>query len=281
MELPGTGIHPGLVWRFGGRPAVDALDSYRDLQVKATCTTAKRATQADSAHGRAYRLAFERRRNWLEARAACRSIAIAGRLETGIGEPGVFECQVALHPVTGLPRLAGSGLKGLLARWCFDRQARLQPADQALLKRETLLALFGSRPGERKLHAGLLTVHDAWWVPPAPEVPMRDPLEPERVTPHHPCYYAGQPGAEATEFDGPNPVPRIAVAGTMHFAIGHDGVGSEWAERCLDWLHHALAEDGAGAARQAGYGRFEAMPPAGQSAALRGGRQGRPGRSGR
>lgn len=259
MPLPGIGIHPGLVWRFGGAPSAVNLASYRETHVKATCAVAGQAAQHSSPHAVAYRLAFERRRDWLQQRAACRPIAIAGRLETGIGEPGVFECQVALHPVTGLPRLPGSGLKGLLARWSLDRQARLAADDQALLTRDTLRALFGSRPGEPTLHAGLLTVHDAWWVPAAPGAAVRGPLEPERVTPHHREYYAGQPGAEATEFDSPNPVPRIAMAGTLFFAIDHEGIGPTWAQRCMDWLHLALAEDGAGAARQLGYGRF--VPP--------------------
>lgn len=256
MPMPDSGIHPGLVWRFGGAVTVAAQKSYRDDAVRRTCEVAKDAARVGSPHHLAYLAAFNRRKDWLEQRAACRSIAIAGRLETGIGEPGVFECQVALHPVTGLPRLAGSGLKGMLGRWTFDHYDRLAASDPAAaeagMPRDALLALFGSRPGERPMQAGRLTVHDAWWDPAS----RQGPLVPERVTPHHSDYYAGKPGAEATDFDSPNPVPRIAVAGTMHFAIDHDGIGRDWAELCLEWLHRALADDGAGAARQLGYGRF-------------------------
>ena len=269
--MPSAVPHPGLVWRFAGAvpdpgdPKVRAqVDAFREDHVGWAAQAARDAVKPSSAHGVQYRLAFQRRQAWLAGRAACRSIRIAGRLETGVGEPGVFECQVALHPLTGLPRLVGSGLKGLLAAWCFERWDLLarenRAAAEAELPRATLLALFGNRPDTQPQQAGLLTVHDAWWDPgPATPAPARGPLEMERSTSHHPPFYAGVPGAQATDLDSPNPVPRIAVAGTLHFALDHDGIGEAWASQCLTWLHLALADTGAGASRSLGYGRF--APP--------------------
>jgi CRISPR/Cas system CMR subunit Cmr6 (Cas7 group RAMP superfamily) len=146
-----------------------------------------------------------------------------------------------------MPRLAGSGLKGLLRHWLFKNQARLPEQERRQLTKDKLEALFGNDADSPRPVGGLLTVHDAWWDPAS----TRGPLEAERATSHLP----GEDG-QAAEFRGPNPVPRIAVAGTMLFAIDHDAVGDVWASRCLDWLHHALADEGAGAARQQGYGRF-------------------------
>ena len=274
LQADASGQHPGLAWRLGGRtPPSTAVapganpdvkwqaERYRATHVQNTCKLARCASQPQHPHGALYHQTLKRRTTWLtqvqRANLAC--LRIDGRLKTGVGEPGVFECQVALHPVTGMPRLVGSGLHGLLASWCFDRYDTLDPATRP--PRDDLLALFGNRWGEPDVIAGHLTVYDAWWQP--EEANARGPLEPEVDTPHHVDYYAGR-ASEATDFDSPSPQPQIAVAGQFQFALSVRGDADDraWAGLCMQWLTLALVEVGTGASRRVGYGRFQ--PPTAQ-----------------
>ena len=275
--------HPGLFWRYGGQipdshagaPAAagngnDTADkeAWRETHVELACRLSKQSALPGTLHGAAYRLAFDRRTAWLQSQGAepgkdIISVPVEGRLKTGVGEPTVFECQIALHPVTGMPRLLASGLHGLLASWCFGRHQRM-PADgdaAKALPREQLVALLGNPYGDDDKQAGALVIHDAWW---DPYESKRGPLEPERATNHHPDYYQGGlraaiDGGHASDFDSPVPSPLIATAGSFQLAISRANIGAEWAQLCMQWLRLALAESGAGASRQLGYGRFE-MP---------------------
>lgn len=271
--------HVGLAWRHAGPLHVidphknDSANVYRAAHVYRTVQLAnRRCPDAPAgANDPAYRRAFDRRKQWLDARhAVCRPVAIDGRLFTGLGERGVYETQAALHPVTGLPRLPGSGLKGLLRGWCFCQHQRHAQADAAFAQALPLSALhrlFGHAPppqadaaglpaGEEEgdsAMAGLLQIHDAWWHPDS----IAGPLAQEVDTPHHPDYYAGRATAPyARDTDSPVPNPQLAIAGTLLLAIDSTHIGQEWATLCMEWLLAALAEEGAGARRTAGYGRM-------------------------
>jgi CRISPR type III-B/RAMP module RAMP protein Cmr6 len=253
--------HPGLFWRFGGVVPLAKDDSWRDTHVQASIKLMDRA--GDYAHGRSYFLSFYRRQAWFEMngspqRAEVQSVSIKQRLKTGVGEPGVFECQVALHPTSGLPRLPASGLRGLLKAWCLSE---LNEQHAEGISKADLIALFGNRFGDPHQQAGLLVLHDAWWDPAS----TRGPLELERDTTHHPEYYAGN-DCEATDFDDPIPNPQLAVAGKMQLIVSHANIGPAWAKVCMQWLCRALAQRGAGASKNTGYGRFEPLVDNGEAA---------------
>lgn len=266
--------HPGLFWRYGGKVGTTApgadKEAWREAHVDAACSFAKTCVAVGNRHGDAYRRAFNRRTTWLESTAGhgneVVSVPLEGRLKTGGGEPTVFECQLALHPVTGMPRLLASGLHGLLAAWAFARHQHLPALSGAgtlALERQHLVALLGHRPGEPDEQAAALVIHDAWW---DPLLSTRGPLEKERATNHHPDYYQGQlrsviDDGHASDFDNPIPTPLIATAGCFQLAISHAHIGAAWAQQCMHWLRLALAESGAGASRQTGYGRFRAPAP--------------------
>ena len=269
--------HVGLAWRHAGPLRIidpdksDGAIIYRAAHVSRTVALANRRDPAApaGANDLAYRRAFDRRKQWFDNHGAVwRRVTIDGRLFTGLGERGVYETQAALHPVTGLPRLPGSGLKGLLRAWCFHQHQLHAQADAAFaqaLPLSALRRLFGHAPlpkadaarlpaGEAEDDspmAGLLQIHDAWWDPDSDVGPLANEVD----TPHHPDYYAGR-APYARDTDSPVPNPQLAIAGTLLLAIDSTHIGQEWATLCMEWLLAALAEEGAGARRTAGYGRM-------------------------
>lgn len=219
-----------------------------------------------SAIGGFYRRAYDR---WTRATADTRrfrsvTLRLQTRLFIGLTGGGMLETGCVISHSHGAPCIPGSSVKGLVSAHARDRLG----ADGAAVCDE----LFGATASEERSAglSGLITFHDAWWVPgPAAEHRADEaereegghPLVQEIVTTHHPDYYGDDGRTPATDFDSPIPNAQIAVRGAFFFVI-------EGPARCMalaePMLVDALTTRGAGAKTRAGYGVFEA-PPAGAS----------------
>ena len=117
--------------------------------------------------------------------------------------------------------------------------------------------------------SGLITFHDAWWVPGSAD----RPLVPEIVTTHHPDYYRHEgrntkegKSTAPTDCDSPIPNAQVAVRGTFLFVIeGPPG----WFVLAEQMLVAALSTRGVGAKTRTGYGLFEAPTAAAADAGPR------------
>ena len=257
--------HFGRYWRFDGVPPAFAengkeRDTYRSHHVTQVLAMAKKSQEPASVHGALYKAAYQRWLNWLAGLPASMATAqVRQRLMLGMGAESVHETQLLMHPVTGMPYLPGSTIKGALRTWL----KRLQPsgADEQRLQ-ATLRQLLGSgRDDEAGGQAGAVCFLDAWWVPGSDPA---GPLVREVETPHHSAYYAGRQ-AQPTAWDAPIPVAQMAQRGSYLLAIAHAPLGKNWADALLQVLAQALgdaAHGGLGSkAFAAGYGRMEVKLP--------------------
>ena len=123
----------------------------------------------------------------------------------------MLETGYAIGHSHGAPYIPGSSVKGVVnahARERFDSEDG---------GKEIRHELFGASATEAPPAglSGLLTFHDAWWVPGS----AAHPLAPEIVTTHHPEYYGQDGRTPATDFDSPIPNAQIAVHGAFRFVI--------------------------------------------------------------
>lgn len=165
---------------------------------------------------------------------------LSGRLMMGLSTGGAIETGISTHHTYGMPMIAGSSVKGV-AR-AYAESINLDPQYQAVLfgVDEQLASISGQREG-----AGCLVWHDAWWIPDGSKKPFVE----EVVTVHHQGYYAGT--EPATDFDSPTPNQQLAVQGSFYFVIEGD---TNWLGLAMKLLLDALAQQGIGAKRAAGYG---------------------------
>lgn len=269
--------HPGLVWRFAGLPNAPASGASPAGHYKADHIaevielTSKH--WSDTVHAQFYKRAFQRWQAWVHTRASHCEAKVAGRLQLGSGSPTVFETQVLLHPVHGMPYLPGSTLKGALRAHLDARIKARSPAlpaagdvdaekENAATLAQMMSTLFGEQCNDGPGNAGALTILDAWWIPGSGK-----PLVREVETPHHSDYYAGRTSV-ASAFDSPIPVAQLATEGRFLLAIAHARVGQAWAQEALDWLLAALGDPTMGGlgskAFSAGGGRLHRIAPATQ-----------------
>lgn len=251
--------HPGLAWRYVGElpnhegPA--QAETYRLKQVELLISVSEEAGRC-----KPYELQYKRRKKWLTSRQAhlCEA-RLTSRLFTALGDKGVFETQVLLHPTHGLPFLSSTQLKAALRNHLQDRLSHLA-ADKQQAWAGRIEELLGSADNG----GGLLTFHDAWWVPNSS--PKTGSVVGDIDTPHHSRYQRGQT-YEARDTDSPEPNPQTGVAGSLLLAVdplrvslSSDPVAKEmdWGQRALRWLGLALATRGVGGRVRAGAGRFEA-----------------------
>ncbi|HNC87023.1 MAG TPA: type III-B CRISPR module RAMP protein Cmr6 [Agitococcus sp.] len=165
---------------------------------------------------------------------------LSGRLMMGLSTGGAVETGVSTHHTYGMPMIAGSSVKGVTRT--YAESIKLDPKYIAVLfgVDESLATRSGQLEG-----AGCLVWHDAWWIPNGTQKPFVE----EIVTVHHQDYYAGT--KPATDFDSPTPNQQIAVQGSFYFVIEGD---ANWLTLALKLLSDALAQQGIGAKRAAGYG---------------------------
>jgi len=197
-----------------------------------------------------YREAFNRYASSL-AGAQKGEFKTKGRLILGLGNENVLETGITLHHTYGTPFIPGTALKGLASHYC-DRVWGAKGADFKEFKKggEYHMAIFGTSDD-----SGHFTFHDAWITPGS--LNNRQGMVPDVMTPHHGSYYSGDDAP--TDFDDPNPVTFLSVAGTFYIAVSCDVPGKDgenWTELVFKLLSDALKEWGIGGKTAAGYGRL-------------------------
>ncbi len=199
-----------------------------------------------------YKAAFDRYKNSTPGPCKagdCKTVE-GLRLIIGIGNENVLETGLTLHHTYGTPIIPGTALKGLASHYCDQ----VWGAGDGKFKRgeEYHRAIFGTSDD-----SGHFIFHDAWITPET----MKRSLRRDVMTPHHMEYYSGEDEGQAapTDFDDPNPVTFLSVAGTFHVAVSCDVPGAEgdkWADLAFRLLTDALREWGIGGKTSAGYGRL-------------------------
>ena len=212
-----------------------------------------------------YEKAFAR---WVQHTSGCesRNLTVRGRLVIGLGTESVLETGLSLHHTYGTPVMPGTGLKGLAAHYCdqvwgtakdgeeFRREIEIEGKNRAGRYYTTL---FGTTED-----AGHIHFHDAWILPESLSGDPARGLVLDVMTPHHGDYYMAQPESAPapTDFDDPNPVTFLSVAGSFRVVVAcdaTDAAGKQWAERAMQLLADALANWGVGGKTNSGYGRLD------------------------
>ncbi|MCX7719155.1 MAG: type III-B CRISPR module RAMP protein Cmr6 [Candidatus Sumerlaeaceae bacterium] len=244
----------------------------------------KGAILATKAAVAVYRPAFERYQKSLQA-AETKTFCVDGRLIVGLGGENVLETGITLHHTYGVPIIPGTALKGLAAHYCdavfgwrgegnnaegFRKDTKYPPEDRDPKGNENYrkdLSSVGERMGchYRTLFGatddgGEVIFHDAWILPESLKTEGTG-LVRDVMTPHHGNYYMGQHlgqhPAAPTDFDDPNPVRFLSVAGEFFVAVSvRPGVDSGWAKLAMEILVKALKDWGIGGKTNAGYGRM-------------------------
>jgi len=179
-------------------------------------------------------------------------LALESRLFIGLTGGGMLETGCAISHSYGMPYIPGSSVKGVVrAQVCGSTFAGKHP--------EVIAELFGAEadptpdaPYPQGL-SGLVSFHDAWWVPGSAERPLVE----EIVTTHHLEYYGSEGRTPATDFDSPIPNAQIAVQG--HFLFVLEGPLG-WLELAEKMLIATLGQQGIGAKTRTGYGLFDPQP---------------------
>jgi CRISPR-associated protein Cmr6 len=197
-----------------------------------------------------YTLAFNR---WAALTSSAHSVElpVRGRLASGLGQDSVLEIGVTLHHTYGTPLIRGSALKGLAAHYCD----RVWGAGDAgfTLDGDKHKVLFGTTDS-----SGFIAFHDAW-ISPASLSATSQGVVLDVMTVHHGPYYMGEDETAPTDFDDPNPIYFLSVAGTFRFALecsDASEAGRLWGNLALVLLKQALTNWGVGAKTSSGYGRF-------------------------
>ena len=210
-----------------------------------------------------YEKAFAR---WVQHTSGydARNLKVRGRLVIGLGTESVLETGLSLHHTYGTPILPGTGLKGLAAHYCdqvwgnadqeFRREIEVEGKHRAGKYYKTL---FGTTED-----AGHIHFHDAWILPESLSGDPARGLVLDVMTPHHGDYYMTQPelAPAPTDFDDPNPVTFLSVAGDFRVVVAcdvADAAGKLWQERAMQLVTDALAHWGAGGKTNSGYGRLD------------------------
>jgi CRISPR type III-B/RAMP module RAMP protein Cmr6 len=187
------------------------------------------------------------------------------RCVVGLGQKGVLEAGISLHRTWGVPWIPGSSLKGITS--AAAHALAVDPAWRRAVGDEPAgdshAALFGTTDDR-----GLVTFHDALWLPPQDnKSPM---LARDVMTVHHPHYYQEwtedtqhrlRPGGGALPPDGmqsPIPVGFLSVPPGHGFLVVLEARKEDeaWLDATCQLLDRALEELGVGAKTNAGYGRF-------------------------
>lgn len=167
-----------------------------------------------------------------------------GRVVVGLGAASLVETNIALQRTWGVPYIPGSALKGLASSTAHrSGDVDWQRAESGRPGGKHAQVLFGDTTT-----AGVVTFHDAWWVPTGER---KLPLDLDVMTVHHADYY--MKGAVPADWDSPNPVAFVTSRGTYLVVLTGPAA---WVELAFRWLELGLARDGIGAKTHAGYGRM-------------------------
>ena len=240
LHKQASNAHPGLLLQRG-------LSEHDEADRENKAKTALIERVCNRAASDFYRRAYLRWRRVTDNAPRFRSVILKleTRLFIGLTGGGMLETGCAIGQAYGAPYIPGSGIKGVVSAHARARLASAANGPQICDE------LFGK--GDPGALSGLMTFHDAWWVPDSAE----RPLVREVVTTHHPEYYGNDGGTPATDFDSPVPNAQVAVQGEFLFVIeGPD----DWLALAEEALITALSTQGAGAKTRAGYGLFGAKP---------------------
>jgi CRISPR-associated protein Cmr6 len=234
--------HPGLLIQRG-------LAEREEGDVEAKAQHVGRVVETTP--GERYRLAYER---WVRATAdTLRFRAVALRLKTrlfiGLTGGAMLETGCAIAHSTGAPMIPGSATKGAV-----QSRARLSPFGES--HAQVCNDLFGAESTDTHPDglAGVVTFHDAWWIPgSAPKPHPHRPLVQEVVTTHHPGYYQHAGAQAPTDMDSPIPNAQIAAQGAFLFVLEGEPAWTDLVERMLV---ETLTQTGIGAKTRSGYGLF-------------------------
>lgn len=234
--------HPGLLIQRGFEEHSEENKEAKTKHIQRICKT----QPTDF-----YRNAYQRWRTMTANQLRFRQLTLEleGRLLIGLTGGGMLETGCAIHHVYGMPYIPGSSLKGVVRAH----------VESSLFSREypkVIAELFGAEadptPGASYPQglSGLVTFHDAWWVPDSAERPLVE----EIVTTHHLAYYGSEGRTPATDFDSPIPNAQIGVQGDFLFVL--EGPMA-WLELTQKMLIAALSQRGIGAKTRTGYGLFD------------------------
>jgi len=267
MQACRNGIH-GLDLNLGAHAGL-LLRKYLKVSVPQKGETEKRHPEARAAvlksTGKAatdiYQHAFKRWQSSLPQPCESEMLHVQGRLIVGLGGENVLETGLTLHHTYGVPTIPGSALKGLAAHYAHtvwgaaDDRWKNSGADHK--------TLFGAHDD-----AGHIVFHDAWITPDSLTGDGKSGLVLDVMTPHHGGYYAKKTYENGlkkgqlvppTDFDDPNPVTFLSVAGSFLVAVSCDvssTQGAPWATLAFDLLKEAMKEWGVGGKTSSGYGRM-------------------------
>jgi CRISPR-associated protein Cmr6 len=190
------------------------------------------------------------------------------RLISGLGVPNVYETNITLHHIYGVPYIPASSIKGVLRAWVllnvFDNDE-----SKAISSCKMFCMVFGCpkeiKDKENKVvksilggaHQGKVTFFDA--------LPIEKPnIVPDVMTPHFSDWYSKKESAP-TDSERPRPIFFLTVKKTVfQFLIGSKYYNLKetifWDEKTLAWwLKNALLEHGIGAKTAVGYGYMDVI----------------------
>lgn len=175
------------------------------------------------------------------------AMTLENRLLIGLTGQGALETGCSLSRNYGMPYIPGSSVKGVLRAWANKHLAGHS---------DELEQLFGTDDSEQPYRvSGLVTFHDAWWIP-DPAKKEHKPFVLDVVTTHHQAYYNGTQ-AEPSDKDSPIPNHLLAVQGSFLFVLEGEPAAIDL---CQTLLEKALANNGIGAKTAAGYGYMKVDP---------------------
>lgn len=168
-------------------------------------------------------------------------MTLENRLLIGLTGNAALETGCSLSRNYGMPYIPGSSVKGVVRAWANQHLAGHS---------DELEQLFGTADSEQPYRvSGLVTFHDAWWIP-DPVKKEHKPFVLDVVTTHHQAYYNGTQ-AEPSDKDSPIPNHLLAVQGSFLFVLEGEPAAIEL---CQTIVEKALADNGIGAKTAAGYG---------------------------
>lgn len=168
------------------------------------------------------------------------------RMVTGMGEASVYETNITLHHVYGIPYIPASTIKGVLRHY-------LNEFEEGKNHIERIFGEGDAVSSTKKPVRGRCIFFDSF--------PLTAPrIELDVMTPHYPEYYTGD--KPPADWQSPTPIHFLTIGkGTrFRFIIGTPGIDNDLADKLSKWLKEALQNRGIGAKTAVGYGYWNFIP---------------------
>lgn len=182
---------------------------------------------------------------------------VKDKLIMGLGEVSVFETDITLHHIYGIPYIPGQALKGCLRNYIIEEH--FEGKEDKAKKNERFTNIFGGVNDEDKSVVSKVIFMDSF--------PYKKcKIERDIMTPHHKEYYSGCEHDSPTDLDQPNPVSFLVVSdATFEFniAIDKDIINFNEDENIKEYVFRNFADmlslHGIGAKTSVGYGYFNVV----------------------